>query len=102
MSVLRLLYITVALTISTIFFSVDSAGTLAKSGKLNGAYTESISIGPEIIQRLLLCPQKRFLLLSSFSRPIQPDIVNVNLTRTAGYRHVVLSAQANRNPVDIG
>ena len=102
MSVLRLLYITVALTISTIFFSVDSAGTLVKSGKLNGAYTESISIGPEIIQILLLCPQKRILLLSSLSRPIQPDIVNEYLAGTAGYRRVALSAQANRNPVYVG
>ncbi len=68
----------------------------------NGAYTESISIGPEIIQILLLYPQKRFLLLSSLSRPVQPDIVNVNLTQTAWHCHIALSAQANRNPVYVG
>ncbi len=75
-----LFYITVALTISTFFFSIDSASTLVKSGKLNGAYTESISIGPELLQNLLLFPQKRFLLLSSFSRPVQPDVVKEHLT----------------------
>jgi hypothetical protein len=47
---------------------------------LKRAYTKLIGIDPEIIQVLLSLPQKWFLLFSSLSRQIQPDIINEDQT----------------------
>ncbi len=49
-----------------------------------GAYAVLIGIGPEIIQILLSFPQKRFLLFSNWSRPVQADVIKVHLARTTG------------------
>jgi len=66
------------------------------------AYAELISIGPEIIQILLLFPLYRILLFSSFSRLIQPDVVKIHLARTAGNSRVALGTKTNRDLINIG
>ncbi len=96
------------------------SGSLHKSLKLNkfeflsrtgftraesirkGAYAELIGIDPKIIQVLLLFPLQRILLFSSFSRPIQPDVIEEHLARTAGDRHVTLGPQSDSDPVNVG
>ena len=67
-----------------------------------GAYTESIDIGPELMQILMSSTGKRRSLLRSSSRPIQPDVIIEHLARTAGRRHIALGAEANCDAVNIG
>jgi hypothetical protein len=49
------------------------------NSKKQGAYAEFTGTGPEIIQVLLLFPLWPLILLGSFARLIQPDIVNIHL-----------------------
>ena len=65
-----------------------------------GAYTESSGIDPKLMPIGIILT-KTILLLSGSSRPVQPDVVNEHLTRTARRRHVAFRSLTDRYSVDI-
>ena len=68
--------------------------------KTTGAYTDSTSTGPELMQSVY--PQYHILWLRFRLWSVQPDIIEVHLARTAGYRYIALGTQADCDPVNIG
>ena len=65
-----------------------------------GACTELISTGPEVIHLLILIRQKRHLPLRNISWPIQKDVVEEHLARTARL-WITPVAETNTNRIDI-
>ena len=86
-----------------IFFAFDPVINLLAffrfAHNYEGVYTESSDIDPKLMSLHIIL--KTTLLLGGSSRPVQSDVVNKHLARTARRRYVAFCPQADRNPVNI-